>query len=67
MPFFIRPITGGAALPRVMRQVCFGQVFWLPDHPPAAPSHSGEQWHLRAAFVPGYSGGSATDFHRLPY
>jgi hypothetical protein len=32
----------------------------------AAPSHSYEQWHS-AAFVPGYGGGSATDFNRLPY
>lgn len=32
-----------------------------------APSHrSPRQWHV-AAFVPGYSGGSATDSHRLPY
>ncbi|GEM_PF-7094779 len=41
-------------------------VFWLPDQPKhrAFPFfiHSG----LVAMFVPGYSGGSATDFHRLP-
>jgi hypothetical protein len=31
----------------------------------AAPSHLFRQWHS-AAFVPGYGGGSATDFNRLP-
>jgi hypothetical protein len=33
----------------------------------AAPSHSSmEQWSM-AEFVTGYSGGTATDFHRFPY
>jgi len=31
----------------------------------AAPSHRFRQWHI-AAFVPGYGGGSATEFNRLP-
>jgi len=43
------------------------QVFWLPDHPLAAPSRrfKNQQWH-DAAFVPGYSGGPAPDFNRIP-
>jgi hypothetical protein len=32
----------------------------------AAPSHPSGQWRV-AVFVPGYGGGSATDFNRLPY
>lgn len=45
-----------------------GQVFWLPVHPRAAPSHksttcSGSTQPLS----PGYSGGTATDLHRFPY
>ena len=32
----------------------------------AAPSHPLGQWNL-SAFVPGYGGGSATAFHRLPF
>ncbi len=50
-----------------------GQVFWLPDRPTscAFPPETGpgrlhRQWHL-AAFVPGYSGGTATALHRFPY
>lgn len=43
-----------------------GQVFWLPDQSTtcAFPRiiRSGD-----AGFVPGYSGGTATDSHRLPY
>jgi hypothetical protein len=31
----------------------------------AAPSHPFGQWHV-AVFVPGYGGGSVTDFNRLP-
>ncbi len=31
-----------------------------------APSHPYRQWRY-AVFVPGYSGGSATDFNRLPF
>jgi hypothetical protein len=31
-----------------------------------APSHPFGQWQS-AVFVPGYGGGSATDFNRLPY
>ena len=51
----------------------FGQVFWLPDHStsytfPRDDTHCRRfsQW-LFAAFVPGYSGGTATDLHRIPY
>jgi hypothetical protein len=56
-----------------------GQVFWLPDpttdctFPRQALSSrtSVPPVKLRAvviaAFVPGYSGGTATDSHRLPY
>ena len=52
-----------------------GQVFWLPDRPtcrtfpprwPRLQSRFAGQW-LFAAFVPGYSGGTATDLHRFPY
>jgi hypothetical protein len=44
-----------------------GQVFWLPDRPTgcAFPRHPVAV--ALAAFVPGYSGGTATDSHRLPY
>lgn len=51
-----------------------GQVFWLPDLTSDCtfPRHSAvfQQPPLAvafAAFVPGYSGGTATDSHRLPY
>jgi hypothetical protein len=33
---------------------------------PSHPSASSGQWLQVAAFVPGHSGGSATDLHRLP-
>jgi hypothetical protein len=41
------------------------QVFRLPDRSTCRAFPSVRQWRL-AAFVPGYGGGSATDFHRLP-
>ena len=43
-----------------------GQVFWLPDRTPVGPSHSPEAAVVPPTFVPGHSGGSATDSHRLP-
>jgi hypothetical protein len=51
---------------RTSMQLQFEQVFRLPDHPTAAPSHHADSGVL-AAFVPGYGGGSATVLHRLPY
>jgi hypothetical protein len=57
-----------------------GQVFWLPDlttfctfprqvsQSKASLGHPGELHAVAVAdFVPGYSGGTATDSHRLPY
>ena len=42
-----------------------GQVFWLPDHPsPPLPTLAGSGL---AGVVPGYSGGTAPDSHRLPF
>jgi hypothetical protein len=45
-----------------------GQVFWLPVRPTycAFPWKTFPQWHV-AAFVSGYSGGTATELHRFPY
>ena len=42
-----------------------GQVFWLPVRPTrrAFPSFK-DSGFFEAAFVPGYSGGSATALHR---
>ena len=44
-----------------------GQVIWLPDQP---TSHAFPRVSVAAvadvAFVPGYSGGTATDLHRFP-
>jgi hypothetical protein len=46
------------------------QVFWLPDHPSYCafpPVCFPAVTDLRLAVdVPGYSGGSATDLHRVP-
>jgi len=44
-----------------------GQVFWLPDHTTHRAFPSMKCSVAIAAFVPGYSGGTATDSHRLPY
>jgi hypothetical protein len=57
-----------------------GQVFWLPDlttfctFPRQVSQTKANLGHPRelhavavADFVPGYSGGTATDSHRLPY
>jgi len=41
------------------------KVFWLPDHP-VSRAFSGSCRMTFAAFVPGYSGGTTTDLHRLP-
>jgi hypothetical protein len=43
------------------------QVFWLPDRSThrAFPFRFHDQWH-DAVFVPGYSGGTALDFHEIP-
>jgi len=45
-----------------------GQVFWLTDRPTDRTFSvaQGNQWFV-AAFVPDYSGGSAVDFHHLPF
>jgi hypothetical protein len=45
-----------------------GQVFWLTDPPThlAFPFRFSETVAFQA-FVPVYSGGTATDSHRLPY
>jgi hypothetical protein len=41
------------------------QIFWLPDRPTGRAFPS--VWKVaNAAFVPGYSSATATDFHRLP-
>ena len=49
----------------------FRHVFWLPDQPKrcafpsrSAPTVAGLN---QAAFVPGYSGGPATELHRVPF
>lgn len=44
-----------------------GQVFWLPDRPTDRAFPNLQDSVAIAAFVPGYSGGTATDSHRLPY
>jgi len=44
-----------------------GQVFWLPDRSTDRAFPSIPCSVACAAFVPGYSGGTATDLHRLPY
>lgn len=44
-----------------------GQVFWLPDRPTSCAFPRLCRSGVFAAFVPGYSGGTATDLHRLPY
>ena len=44
-----------------------GQVFWLPDHTTHRAFPSMNCSVAIAVFVPGYSGGTATDSHRLPY
>ena len=41
------------------------QVFWLTDHPPPIPSHHSAV--VSTGFVPDYSGGPATESHRLPF
>lgn len=53
----------------IFMEQCLEQVFWLVDHPTghAFPSRSNGIVALCVAFVPTYSAGSATDFHRLPY
>ncbi len=43
----------------------FGQVFWLPVRLRVLPSHLKRQWTENR--IPGYSGGTATEFHRFPY
>ena len=52
---------------RTLRDTDNGQVFWLPDQP---TSHAFPRVSVPAvadvAFVPGYSGGTATDLHRFP-
>ena len=52
---------------RTLRETDNGQVFWLPDQP---TSHAFPRVSVPAvadvAFVPGYSGGTATDLHRFP-
>jgi adenosylcobinamide kinase/adenosylcobinamide-phosphate guanylyltransferase len=66
--------TSGAALHRASKrgasprhglEESHRSVFWLPDRPRVTPSRIFTQW-LHATFVPGYSGGPATDFHRVP-
>jgi len=42
------------------------QVFRLPDHSTCRAFPSLSDSGIITAFVPGYGGGSATDFHRLP-
>lgn len=47
----------------------FQFVFWLPDRPPAhAFPADTRQWpdSRRMDGVPGYSGGTAADSHRIP-
>lgn len=50
-------------------RVLGGQVFWLPDRPSgrAFPSPLAGGSGFAAAFVTGYSGGTAPVSHRLPY
>jgi hypothetical protein len=45
-----------------------GQVFWLVDSPkrPCLPLPSRKSGKLPGLFVPTHSGGTATDFNRLP-
>jgi len=42
-------------------------VFWLPALHPAVAFPSNRQWHYSIQDISGYSGGTATDFHRVPY
>jgi len=64
MPFFIR-LYAFVSLSAGANHRIYGQVFWLPDLPTGRAFPSFRQWQI-AAFVPGYSGGTATDSHRLP-
>jgi len=64
------PQNSGSGINRTTSPTFFrGQVFWLSvlptgrAFPPRLPQGSG----TNAAFVPGYSGGTTTDSHRLPY
>jgi len=57
-----------ASSSREVSAVFTRQVFWLSDHPVIRPFpfviH--KQWHF-ADFVPDYSGGTAPEFHGIPY
>jgi hypothetical protein len=66
-------------LERLVRKITTtGQVFWLPDLTTDCTFPQLDDRRIKtvrlialavviAAFVPGYSGGTATDSHRLPY
>ena len=59
--FYIHsPVHGGIIVAYIR------QVFWLPDLPICHTFPSFRTVVFHVAFVPGYSGGPATDFHRLP-
>jgi hypothetical protein len=66
IPFFIlfRHISPSAG--RRLSSFYSRQVFWLPDHPTCRAFPILESVAI-TVFVPGHSGGPATDFHRFPY
>jgi len=55
--------------PRTQHDQVFRQVFWLPDlftcH--AFPLKQINLTVVNVTFIPGYSGGSAPDFNRIPF
>lgn len=73
-PICKTPIRSGLPLPSVARHWIFQQVFWLSDllkgrglplgvNPESDRSESSNP---RRSFIPDYSGGTATDLHRVP-
>ncbi len=51
--------------PRQLTELFIRQVFWLPDQVLTLSSH--KHAVIVKAIIPGYSGGSTPEFHRIPY